>query len=123
MERLKTWVSVSCLFIYGLDHLYLLILTDQVGRSSRHLDYQALLIPAIDDLTNLKCLFLQQNCISIMENMDCLTDLDTLNLSNNLIKSIQGLSNLSKITTLTISHNFLQSADDIREMLNCPSLW
>ena len=58
-----------------------------------------------------------------MENLHQLIHLDTLNMSNNLIKKIEGISMLEKITTLTLAHNFLQTADDLRGILDCPSLW
>lgn len=81
-------------------------------------------IAAIDigHLKELKCLFLQQNCISEMRNLDDLVVLDTLNVSNNLIKSISGLDNLKALKTLQISHNYLKTAQDIAGILDAPAL-
>ncbi|KAJ3411792.1 Dynein assembly factor 1, axonemal [Chytridiales sp. JEL 0842] len=79
-------------------------------------------IENLDALTELRCLFLHQNCIEIIENLDSLQLLDTLSLGNNLIKSVSGLSNLPNLRTLQLDHNFLKSADDIRHLLDCPSI-
>ena len=76
----------------------------------------------IDALINLKCLFLQQNCIQQLENLQNLTQLDTLNVANNLLKKIDNLNGLSKITSLNVSHNFLHEADDIAGVLECPTI-
>lgn len=76
----------------------------------------------IDALVQLRCLFLQQNCISVMENLDQLVELDTLNLSNNMIRSIEGLSCLGKITSLTLAHNFLIDSESLLGVLDCPNI-
>jgi dynein assembly factor 1, axonemal len=66
-----------------------------------------------DALNKLRCLFLQQNCITTIENISSLAQLNTLNVSNNLLKRIDGLDNLN-LKTLQVTHNYLTTADDIR---------
>lgn len=79
-------------------------------------------IENLDQLLELRCLFLQQNCIEKIENIEHLQYLDTLALGNNLLKNIGGLSYSNKLTTLQVPHNFLRKSDDIKGIIECPSI-
>ena len=45
----------------------------------------------------LRCLYLHQNLIEKIENLEALQQLDTLNVSNNLIKKIDNLSKSRRV--------------------------
>lgn len=51
-----------------------------------------------------------------------LLQLDTLNLNKNYIKCIENISHLGRLTTLLLANNRLETADDIRHVLQCPSI-
>ena len=44
-------------------------------------------------MKQLKCLYLQENCIKKIENLEALTELNTLNLTDNLIEKVEYLGN------------------------------
>lgn len=50
------------------------------------------------------------------------TQLDTLNLSKNFIRHIENIGHLKRLTTLLLANNHLETADDIRHVLQCPTL-
>ncbi|GKT35335.1 Dynein assembly factor 1, axonemal like protein, partial [Aduncisulcus paluster] len=79
-------------------------------------------IEGLEHQTKLKCLFLQENCITDIEGLDTCSELHTLNLANNQISKVTNLGKLTKLHTLNLSHNCLQSADDLRGLLECPSI-
>ena len=79
-------------------------------------------IEGLEKLVSLSCLYLQNNYISKIENLDCLQSLVILNLSGNKIHTIEGLTNLIKLENFYIEKNYLQTQEDIRGVLNCPSL-
>ncbi|CAM9719836.1 unnamed protein product, partial [Phaeothamnion confervicola] len=79
-------------------------------------------IEGLDHQAQLRTLYLHENLIEKIENIDALVDLDTLNLTRNYIKKIEGLDNLPKLTTLLLGHNILKTAEDVRHILQCPSL-
>ncbi|XP_065844876.1 dynein axonemal assembly factor 1-like isoform X2 [Oscarella lobularis] len=82
-------------------------------------------IRRIENLHNqplMRCLYLQQNLIKKIENLDVVPELDNLNVSNNSIERIDNLECLTKLGTLQIAHNRLRCAQDIRGLLDCPSL-
>lgn len=82
-------------------------------------------IGKIENLENqklLKCLYLQQNLIKKIENLEPLELLDTLNVCNNSIQKIENLSYLSKLNTLQISNNRLETHEDIKHLVDVPSI-
>lgn len=60
--------------------------------------------------------------ISVIENLDALTALDSLNLNQNVIQKITGLSKLTQLNTLLLQNNKLKDLDDVRGVLECPSI-
>ncbi|EGD76427.1 hypothetical protein PTSG_07544 [Salpingoeca rosetta] len=79
-------------------------------------------IENLDALTELRCLYLQKNMIREIKNLDALTNLNQLNLSNNTILRVTGLSNLHNLGTIQLTHNHLKTADDLKGLIECPSL-
>lgn len=68
--------------------------------------------------------FLDKNVgISVIEGIETLVFLDTLNISNNVVGTISGLGGCSMLTTLTMTHNRCKTADDVRGLLDCPTLY
>ncbi|CRH00577.1 leucine-rich repeat protein, putative [Plasmodium relictum] len=78
-------------------------------------------IENLNELTNLKALYLQNNDISILENIEC-SSLVILNLSNNKIKEIKNLKHLKLLQTLNISNNLIENIKDIEEVAKLESL-
>jgi dynein assembly factor 1 len=79
-------------------------------------------IEGLENQTELRCLFLQHNLLSKLENLEPLQELCTLNVSNNGLSAIQNIGCLPKLTTLQMAHNHLRSADDMRQLLTCPTV-
>jgi dynein assembly factor 1 len=67
-------------------------------------------------------LYLQENLIEKMEGLGTLSHLRALNLSDNCLKKIECLDTLSKLDELQVARNYLKTADDVRHLLQCPSL-
>ena len=74
-------------------------------------------IENIDHLKELRCLFLQRNSLTVIENLP--TSLLQLDLSENNIKVVEGLSHLVNLTTLNLSKNALV---DVRHLAENSSL-
>ena len=46
--------------------------------------------------------YMQENCITKMENLETMVLLDTLNLDQNMIRKIEGLATLKQLNTLML---------------------
>lgn len=79
-------------------------------------------IEGLGPLKRLKKLYLQENLIEKMEGLDELSNLKALNLSNNCLKKIECLDTLSSLDELQLAKNYLKTADDVRHLLQCPTL-
>eukprot|EP01062_Namystynia_karyoxenos_P058606 TRINITY_DN50125_c0_g1_i1.p1 TRINITY_DN50125_c0_g1~~TRINITY_DN50125_c0_g1_i1.p1 ORF type:complete len:519 (+),score=218.22 TRINITY_DN50125_c0_g1_i1:95-1558(+) len=75
----------------------------------------------LEPLPLLGCLFLHQNCISRISGLGHLRHLHTLNLSNNYITKVEGLAGLP-LETLQLSHNRIAKLADLRGLAECPSI-
>lgn len=75
-------------------------------------------------MPQLRCLYLQENLICKIENLDSLVNLVNLNLSDNQISKVEGLEKLTKLTNLQIKRNRIGSEglEDIKGLLECPSI-
>ena len=73
-------------------------------------------------LTQLRSLFLQQNCIRTIHGLENLVHLDTLNLSQNLLTGLSGLENLVALRTLNVSENQLSSIACLEVLTRCLSI-
>ncbi|SCQ16570.1 leucine-rich repeat protein, putative [Plasmodium ovale] len=81
-------------------------------------------IKKIDNLggfSRLKALYLQNNDITTIENIEC-SSLVILNLSNNKIKTVTNLRHLKLLQTLNLSSNLIEDLEDIREVAHLESL-
>ena len=67
---------------------------------------------------NLKCLWLQGNCLTTIENLDCLPGLRCLYLQNNKITRIDNLSSLKLLDTLNLAHNCIRKIENLGELYN-----
>lgn len=83
-------------------------------------------IQNLNHMTELRHLYLNENMIKEIngENLSNLINLDTLNLENNYISKISDndLSNLVKLSTLNLASNKLCNVQNLKGLLNCPSL-
>ncbi len=73
-------------------------------------------------LEDLRCLFLQNNRIETIENIQVLQMLTTLNLSHNFISSLTSLACLPNLHTFIVAHNKLGTAQDVAELKTCKEL-
>lgn len=76
----------------------------------------------MDHLKHLGCLYLRNNKIARIDNLQSLSMLHTLSLCNNLIRKIDNLSCLPNLNTLYISVNKLRSKDDVADLQYCKQL-
>ena len=67
-------------------------------------------------------LYLHQNSIEIMENLNHLSRLVNLNLSNNKIKCISGLKGLNELKNLDLVANFIPDTAACAELKELPKL-
>ena len=67
-------------------------------------------------------IYLQNNCISKIENLNHLTRLVNINLSNNRIRMIEGLIGLTELKSLDLLGNLLPDTAACEELLHLPSL-
>jgi len=51
-----------------------------------------------------------------------LSVLDTLNLSTNAISKIENLAPCTRLNTIVIANNKIKTVDDVKGLLDCPSL-
>eukprot|EP01064_Diplonema_japonicum_P028394 TRINITY_DN4349_c8_g1_i1.p1 TRINITY_DN4349_c8_g1~~TRINITY_DN4349_c8_g1_i1.p1 ORF type:complete len:477 (+),score=161.71 TRINITY_DN4349_c8_g1_i1:70-1431(+) len=79
-------------------------------------------IENLDKLTSIGCLYLHQNCITSMHGLSALQSLHTLNLSQNYITKIEGLSDLPNLETLLISQNRISDVSGLQGLLGCNNL-
>lgn len=79
-------------------------------------------IENISHLTKLICLFLQNNMLEEITGLEPLTNLQILNLSHNKITKLKGLETLTSLTNLDISFNHLSTVDTISHLAEIPSL-
>jgi Leucine-rich repeat (LRR) protein len=69
-------------------------------------------------------LYLQENLIARIENIDTLSNLHTLQLSDNCISSIENLSFNVKLDSLYLKSNRIgrNGVSDLIGLLECPSI-
>ena len=81
-------------------------------------------IEGLTQLTQLRCLYLQENMICRIEGLETLTGLANLNLSDNLIEKVEGLSTLTNLSNLQLKRNRIGGAGlpDVVGLLECPSI-
>eukprot|EP00752_Nemacystus_decipiens_P004053 g3711.t1 len=72
--------------------------------------------------TQMKTLYAHENLLEKIEGLDSFLELDTLNLSKNFIKRVENIGHLGRLTTLLLANNHLETADDVRQVLQCPSI-
>ena len=80
---------------------------------------------SIENLSNLKdlrCLYVQQNCLETLEGLEENIQLDAINASNNNIKTISNISHLKRLNTLQVSHNRLMDPSDIEALVDCSTI-
>lgn len=61
---------------------------------------------------SLHTLFLNNNAIEVIHNLECLTELTVINLSYNRIRKFQGLKTLVNLHTIDLSNNLIELIDE-----------
>jgi dynein assembly factor 1 len=79
-------------------------------------------LEGLEAQTEMRALFLQENCIERIEGVSHMTQLDSINLQKNYIKTIENLGGMTKLGTLNLSHNRVTTLDDVRGVLDAPSI-
>jgi len=73
-------------------------------------------IEGLEKLQKLASLFLQGNTIRTIAGLNTCANLRTLNLSNNYITKVTGLSGCPLLETLQLAHNRIERLDDMTEI-------
>lgn len=81
----------------------------------------------LEENTELRSLFIQENAIRKMEGLDTLKDLRQLNLNENFLTKVEGLAGCEQLDTLYLKRNRLgrdESGDvaALQGLLECPTL-
>lgn len=81
-------------------------------------------LSGLETNTKMVCLYMHENAISKIENLNTLTALKVLNLSDNLITKVENLENNTELDSLYLARNRIgqNGIDDLRGLLDCPSL-
>lgn len=67
----------------------------------------------MDEYSGLKCLWLENNCITNISGLDNQTELVSLYIHNNAISKIENLDFLNKLNTINLSHNFIRRIENL----------
>ena len=62
---------------------------------------------ALEDLLNLKHLFISNNKIQLIENLDNCINLETIDVRHNRLQELTGVAHLTKLTSLSVSGNII----------------
>lgn len=73
-------------------------------------------------MTELRSLYLHQNCITRISGLETLQYLDNLNLSENFISRVEGIDSCIRLTSLNLAKNELRTIEDVIHLVKCPSL-
>ena len=76
----------------------------------------------LGSLKQLRCLYIQQNCLESLEGLEDNTDLDAINASNNSIKTISHIAGLKRLNTLQVAHNRIADPADVEELAACSTI-
>lgn len=81
-------------------------------------------IENLEHCTDLRCLYLQENCIRSLQGLHSLVNLYSLNLADNMIESISDLAYLERLNTLNLQRNNVgrNGVSDLAELLFAPSI-
>ncbi|CAM9113563.1 unnamed protein product, partial [Discosporangium mesarthrocarpum] len=75
-------------------------------------------LEGLENQSMMRTLYVHENLIEKIEGLDSMLKASC----KNFIKCVENLSHLGTLTTLLLSYNCLRSADDLRHVLQCPSL-
>lgn len=96
---------------------------EYTGLKTLYLEQNAIsVIENLDKLVNLRCLYLGKNLIMEISGLATLVNLETLDLADNAISQIKGLSGLPLLKNLNVSGNRFKTLADIEELAQCTSL-
>lgn len=81
----------------------------------------------LEENTQLRSLFIQENAIRKMEGLDTLKELRQLNLNENFLTTVEGLAGCEQLDTLYLKRNRLGKGENedvaaLRGLLECPTL-
>ena len=80
-------------------------------------------IQNLDNFTNLKVLYLENNCIDKIENLENLRNLTCLYLQNNYIKEIENLENNRNLVILNLSNNKIKEIKNLEKLEKLENLY
>ena len=80
-------------------------------------------IQNLDSFTNLKVLYLENNCIDKIENLHNLKNLTCLYLQNNYIKEIENLENNQNLVILNLSNNKIKEIKNLEKLEKLENLY
>lgn len=103
--------------------LHALYSQEYIGLKTLYLEQNAIsVIENLDKLVNLRCLYLGKNMISEISGLGALTAIETLDLSDNYIQTITHLPSLPMLRTLNLSGNKMKTLADVEQLAQCTSL-
>lgn len=73
---------------------------------------------SLNNLENVKSIFIDHNRIEKIEGLDNLKNLDGINLSHNCIQKIEGLEHLTQLKYLHLDYNKIEKIEGLEELVN-----
>lgn len=114
-----TWLNLSNNKLDSADFVRKLTMLSVLNLSQNSLKN----IPIhVQNLEKLKALILNNNEISMIENLDSLSKLNTLVLSHNQICELDGLDALTSLSKLSVAHNEITSFPRLQTLKNLKEL-
>ena len=79
-------------------------------------------IEGLENQKEMRSLFLQENCIERIEGLDSMIHLDSINLESEFRVENRESGSSEKLQTLQLQRNSLKEVDDLKGLLECPSI-
>lgn len=117
------WVHECCPRPWALTSARPTSTQEYTGLKTLYLEQNAIArIENLEPLVNLRGLYLAKNMLEDISGLSTLVQLDSLDLSDNYITTVSGLDALPALRTLNLSGNKLSGADSIAHLQQCTSI-